>query len=145
MTLSLLRRSISQIISIQGGSFLMSDESNSLGIEVCDNLHLFVLECLMKDFSREEARRQAAEQLKLGHQELSQMEGIADKLKGSLALQALLARQTPKRSAVVFCIRFLSQRFCRRCSAWLSYSKWVLRINDPHHNSSCHEVSTDAR
>jgi hypothetical protein len=90
MTLSLLRRSISQIISIQGGSFLMSDESNSLGIEVCDSLHLFVLECLMKDFSREEARRQAAEQLKLGHQELSQMEGIADKLKGSILCKRFL-------------------------------------------------------
>ena len=72
-------------------------ESNALGIEGFDPLHLFVFECLLKGLSIEETKAQAAEQFPVGDQNLANVEGIINKLEGSLLFKSLFDDITPAR------------------------------------------------
>ena len=67
-------------------------ESNALGIAGFDLLHLFVFECLLKGLSAKETETQAAEQLPADDQKLARVEGIVNKLEGSLLFKSFFGR-----------------------------------------------------
>jgi hypothetical protein len=69
-------------------------ESNALGIEGFDLLHLFVFECLLKGLSIEEMKAQVAKQFPGDDQNLAKVEGIVNKLEESLLFKSLFERST---------------------------------------------------